>query len=126
MRWYKYAWQVIVGFVTLFLVFAAYSSVGYSQNKEAFEVVISGLLLIIMSIQGFFKSYKNDQLEQLIDSRLGLRDVRKLLNLDVDSAEDVIEAKKRAEEYRKADLVPAIFRWIICVVAILYVIANIG
>lgn len=101
MRWYKYAWQVIVGFVTLFLVFAAYSSVGYSQNKEAFEVVISGLLLIIMSIQGFFKSYKNDQLEQLIDSRLGLRDVRKLLNLDVDSAEDVIEAKKELKNTGK-------------------------
>jgi uncharacterized membrane protein len=118
--WLGYIWTIIVNLVTIGIAFGIYSQV--SGNFEV--IVISVLILIYLSIQGFFISYGNTNVNQILYLNSEFQRIRKLLKDTPNKTEmdEMQEAKKKVEKEKVKMLINTIALFILFLIAVCYLL----
>lgn len=118
LKWFGYAWNVIINLISVFVVLAIYNKV-----YEDFEtIVVSLLVLIYLSIQGFLIAYSKTTTDVAFALDTEFKQIRKLLNNEPDEyeKEDLQEAKKKVGKANVKMYINAAFLSIIYLIALVY------
>lgn len=94
-RWFSYAWTVIQNLIVIGVIFAIYGSI-----YASFEVIVVSLLILIyLSLQGFSMIYGKTSVETAFALDAEFKRIRKLLKDEPEEyeTEEIQEAKKKVD-----------------------------